>query len=115
MRVGLPGSGLMGGNLGTLFARAGHEVVFSYQSVGIEIDAQCFALAKKAVPQLAALYPTFQGETTELEADYAPASPNSDQLALALADKTPPVLHSTKSRAGRAVQPLSYKKPAAAA
>src|ERR1035438_268031 len=86
-----------------------------YQSLGIEIDAQCFALAKKAVPQLAALYPTFQGETTELEADYAPASPNSDQLALALADKTPPVLHSTKSRAGRAVQPLSYKKPAAAA
>jgi predicted dinucleotide-binding enzyme len=30
MRVGILGSGLMGGNLGTLFARAGHEVVFSY-------------------------------------------------------------------------------------
>ena len=80
MRVGLPGSGLMGGNLGTLFARAGHEVVFSYQSVGIEIDAQCFALAKKAVPQLAALYPTFQGETTELEADYAPLPPMAINL-----------------------------------
>ncbi len=28
MRVGIWGSGLMGGKLGTLFARAGHEVVF---------------------------------------------------------------------------------------
>jgi len=30
MRVGILGSGLMGGKLGTLFARAGHEVIFSY-------------------------------------------------------------------------------------
>jgi len=30
MRIGILGSGLMGGTLGTLFARAGHEVVFSY-------------------------------------------------------------------------------------
>jgi hypothetical protein len=30
MLVGILGSGLMGGKLGTLFARAGHEVVFSY-------------------------------------------------------------------------------------
>lgn len=30
MRVGILGSGLMGGKLGTLFARAGHHVVFSY-------------------------------------------------------------------------------------
>lgn len=30
MRIGMLGSGLMGGKLGTLFARAGHEVVFSY-------------------------------------------------------------------------------------
>src|SRR5437660_541268 len=29
MRVGILGSGLMGGKLGTIFARAGHEVVFS--------------------------------------------------------------------------------------
>jgi predicted dinucleotide-binding enzyme len=32
MRVGILGSGLMGGKLGTLFARAGHGVVFSYAS-----------------------------------------------------------------------------------
>jgi 8-hydroxy-5-deazaflavin:NADPH oxidoreductase len=34
LRIGILGSGLMGGKLGTIFARAGHEVVFSYaQSV----------------------------------------------------------------------------------
>jgi len=30
VRIGMLGSGLMGGKLGTIFARAGHEVVFSY-------------------------------------------------------------------------------------
>jgi predicted dinucleotide-binding enzyme len=30
MRIGILGSGLMGGKLGTICARAGHEVVFSY-------------------------------------------------------------------------------------
>src|SRR2546427_9935371 len=30
MRIGILGSGLMGAKLGTLFARSGHEVVFSY-------------------------------------------------------------------------------------
>jgi hypothetical protein len=30
MRIGVLGSGLMGAKLGTLFARAGHEVTFSY-------------------------------------------------------------------------------------
>ena len=30
MRVGILGSGLMGGKLGMIFARAGHEVIFSY-------------------------------------------------------------------------------------
>lgn len=30
MRVGILGSGLMGSKLGTIFARAGHEVTFSY-------------------------------------------------------------------------------------
>ena len=30
MRVGILGSGWMGGKLGTIFVRAGHEVVFSY-------------------------------------------------------------------------------------
>ncbi len=30
MKIGILGSGLMGGKLGTIFARAGHRVVFSY-------------------------------------------------------------------------------------
>ncbi|TPN76714.1 NADPH-dependent F420 reductase [Mesorhizobium sp. CU2] len=30
MRIGILGSGLMGGKLGTIFARAGHQVTFSY-------------------------------------------------------------------------------------
>src|SRR6266545_5679662 len=30
MRIGVLGSGLMGGKLGTILARAGHDVVFSY-------------------------------------------------------------------------------------
>ena len=30
MRIGILGSGLMGGKLGTIFARAGHDVIFSY-------------------------------------------------------------------------------------
>src|ERR1700693_4286113 len=30
MRIGILGSGLMGGKLGTIFTEAGHDVVFSY-------------------------------------------------------------------------------------
>src|SRR5579862_5992273 len=30
MQIGILGSGSMGGKLGTIFARAGHDVVFSY-------------------------------------------------------------------------------------
>ena len=30
MRIGILGSGLMGSKLGVIFARIGHEVVFSY-------------------------------------------------------------------------------------
>ena len=38
MRIGILGSGLMGGKLGTLFARAGHEVVFSYARTREKLD-----------------------------------------------------------------------------
>lgn len=44
MRVGILGSGLMGGKLGTIFARAGHEVVFSYA----RSDAKLRKLARDA-------------------------------------------------------------------
>jgi predicted dinucleotide-binding enzyme len=38
MRIGILGSGLMGGKLGTLFARAGHEVTFSYARSREKLD-----------------------------------------------------------------------------
>jgi len=44
MRVGILGSGLMGGKLGTIFARAGHDVVFSYA----RSTAKLTRLARKA-------------------------------------------------------------------
>lgn len=44
MRIGILGSGLMGSKLGTLFARAGHEVVFSYA----RSKSKLAALARKA-------------------------------------------------------------------
>ena len=39
MRVGILGSGLMGGKLGTIFARARHEVTFSYARSSASADA----------------------------------------------------------------------------
>lgn len=44
MRIGILGSGRMGAKLGTLFARAGHEVVFSYA----HSEAKLQRLAKTA-------------------------------------------------------------------
>jgi 8-hydroxy-5-deazaflavin:NADPH oxidoreductase len=44
MRIGILGSGLMGGKLGTIFARAGHDVVFSYS----HSDAKLKRLARDA-------------------------------------------------------------------
>jgi predicted dinucleotide-binding enzyme len=44
MRIGILGSGLMGGKLGTLFARSGHEVVFSYARSEEKLES----LARKA-------------------------------------------------------------------
>ena len=38
MRVGILGSGLMGGKLGTIFARSGHEVVFSYARTSQKLE-----------------------------------------------------------------------------
>ena len=46
MRIGILGSGLMGGKLGTLFARAGHEVVFTYARSRSKLTR----LAKDATP-----------------------------------------------------------------
>ena len=39
MHIGVLGSGLMGGKLGTLFARAGHDVTFSYARSRQKLEA----------------------------------------------------------------------------
>ena len=44
MKIGILGSGLMGGKLGTIFARVGHEVVFSYAKTKGKLER----LAKEA-------------------------------------------------------------------
>src|SRR4029077_10888761 len=44
MRIGILGSGLMGGKLGTIWARAGHDVAFSYS----RSEAKLKKLAKGA-------------------------------------------------------------------
>jgi len=48
MRIGILGSGLMGGKLGTLFARAGHDVVFSYARQRAKLEGLARAAGEKA-------------------------------------------------------------------
>ena len=48
MRVGILGCGLMGGKLGTIFARAGHEVVFSYSHSREKLEKLAKNAGKKA-------------------------------------------------------------------
>jgi predicted dinucleotide-binding enzyme len=57
VRIGILGSGLMGGKLGTLFARAGHEVVFSYARSRKKLEdlaRQAGASARAGTPEEAA-------------------------------------------------------------
>jgi 8-hydroxy-5-deazaflavin:NADPH oxidoreductase len=57
MRVGILGSGLMGGKLGTIFVRAGHEVIFSYarsQQKLKRLAREAGAKAKAGTPREAA-------------------------------------------------------------
>src|SRR5712671_5464190 len=61
MRVGILGSGLMGGKLGTIFARAGHDVTFSYarterklKRLALEAKGKAKANARAGTPAEAA-------------------------------------------------------------
>lgn len=54
-----------------------------YESVGVELDADYFRLAAKAIPRLAALYPGFKGQELEMEADYRPL-PEADEKQMAM-------------------------------
>jgi len=62
MRIGILGSGLMGGKLGTLFARAGHEVVFSYA----RSDAKLKRLAREAKGKASAGTPADAARASDL-------------------------------------------------
>ena len=58
-----------------------------YRSVGIEIDKDYFRLAETAIPKLAALYPTFEGDSLELDlSDYPQEAIEESQLTMALAE-----------------------------
>ena len=48
MRIGILGSGLMGGKLGTIFSRAGHEVIFSYARSRKKLDKLARAAGDEA-------------------------------------------------------------------
>jgi site-specific DNA-methyltransferase (adenine-specific) len=65
-------------------------MAIGYTSTGLEIDAEYFHLAERAIPRLAALYPRFKGQAVEIELNgnvEAPAPEN--QLALTLAERPP--------------------------
>jgi predicted dinucleotide-binding enzyme len=73
MRIGILGSGLMGGKLGTIFARAGHDVVFSYSHSKTKLEK----LARDAGGQARAGTP-------------AEAAKDADALLLAVFARTDP-------------------------
>ena len=50
MRLGILGSGLMGGTLGTIFVRAGHQVVFSYSRNPKKLERLARAAGRHARP-----------------------------------------------------------------
>ena len=87
MRVGILGSGLMGAKLGTIFARAGHEVVFSYARTTAKLKRlawQAGAKARAGTP--------------------AEAARDADALLLAVHwSRVPDVLKQTGSLAGKVV------------
>ena len=88
MRVGILGSGLMGGKLGTIFARAGHhEVVFSYARGQEKLER----LARDAGPQARASTP-------------AEAAREADALLLAVHwSRVDDVLHRAGDLSGKVI------------
>jgi predicted dinucleotide-binding enzyme len=62
MRIGILGSGLMGGKLGTIFAKAGHDVVFSYARSQRKLNR----LARQAVRRAVAGTPREAAEDADV-------------------------------------------------
>ena len=65
MHIGILGSGLMGSKLGTIFARAGHDVVFSYSHSERKLQRlarEAGGHARAGTPREAAVREERQGE-----------------------------------------------------
>jgi site-specific DNA-methyltransferase (adenine-specific) len=74
-----------------------------YDAVGIELDAEYFAMAQKAIPRLAALYPGFQGQEIEVELNGGVGIFETEaQLGLALAENQTPYGSGSKESVRRA-------------
>ena len=77
-----------------------------YHSVGVELDADYFRLAKKSIPRLAALYPDYTGSELEMEASYGSAPEKDEkQMGLALAEQAAPY------RVGKSARSAAVAKP----
>src|SRR5260370_10762418 len=69
-----------------------------YTATGLELDADYFRLAEKAIPRLAALYPDFKGQAIDVELNSSVERDEpQDQMAFVLAE-TPTVY---RARAGK--------------
>jgi site-specific DNA-methyltransferase (adenine-specific) len=89
-----------------------------YESVGVEVDREYFQMAGKAIPHLAALYPSFMGDELEMEVDYAAqAAVDERQLGLVLAEESVSYGQPAQTKKQPAPpqtpkRPVSYKRPA---
>src|SRR5438093_12784628 len=77
-----------------------------HTATGLELDAEYFRLAEKAIPRLAALYPEFKGQAIDVELNGSVERAESeDQLALVLAETPPPYraarIHAKTARAAK--------------
>lgn len=82
-----------------------------YDSIGVELDKEYFKLAREAIPRLASFYPTFKGESIEMNGDYGrPVVMTEHQLALSLTEK--PVTSATSTRK-QGLAPVHGERPQA--
>lgn len=80
-----------------------------YDSAGVELDKEYFQMAEQAIPRLASFYPTFKGESIEMNGDYGPpVGVAKNQLALSLAET--PVAYGASIRRRRPM-PAHSERP----
>jgi site-specific DNA-methyltransferase (adenine-specific) len=72
-------------------------LAIGYDAIGVELDSEYFAMAQKAIPRLAALYPAFHGQEIEVELNgHVEHFDPEAQLGLALAESNIPYKIRTK-------------------